>query len=104
MNKKLSSVLNLSNIDMLDYRIAANFLETAGDLITELISYLIEIKEDKNIVELIKKTGSSLEEMQTFSIEAFTKMRPLQLIKPKKANEYDELYKKWEKFLMKDLE
>lgn len=74
MNKKLSSVLNLSNIDMLDYRIAANFLETAGDLITELISYLTEIKEDKNIVELIKKTGSSLEEMQTFSIEAFTKM------------------------------
>ncbi|HEY6536684.1 MAG TPA: phosphate uptake regulator PhoU [Candidatus Nitrosocosmicus sp.] len=74
MNKKLSSVLNLSNIDMLDYRIAANFLETAGDLITELISYLIEIKEDKNIVELIKKTGSSLGEMQTFSIEAFTKM------------------------------
>ncbi len=74
MNKKLSSILNLSNIDMLDYRIAANFLETAGDLITELISYLIEIKEDKNVVELIKKTGSSLEEMQTFSIEAFTKM------------------------------
>src|SRR3954462_11455942 len=74
MNKKLASTLNLSNIDMLDYRIAANFLETAGDLITELISYLTEVKEDKQIIELIKKTGESLEEMQTYSIEAFTKM------------------------------
>ena len=26
MNKKLASTLNLSNIDMLDYRIAANYL------------------------------------------------------------------------------
>ncbi len=74
MNKKLASTLNLSNIDMLDYRIAANYLETAGDLITELISYLSEIKEDKQIAELIKKTGSSLDEMQIYSIEAFTKM------------------------------
>ncbi|MBA3749546.1 MAG: phosphate uptake regulator PhoU [Nitrosopumilus sp.] len=74
MNKKLSSILNLSNIDMLDYRIAANYLETAGDLITELISYFTEIKEDKQISDLIKKTGFSLEEMQIYSIEAFTKM------------------------------
>jgi phosphate uptake regulator len=74
MNKKLASILNLSNIDMLDYRIAANFLETAGDLITELISYLTEVKEDKQITDLIKKTGFSLEEMQVYSIEAFTKM------------------------------
>ena len=74
MNKKLASILNLSNIDMLDYRIAANFLETAGDLITELISYLAEVKEDKQLAQLIKKTGYSLEEMQVYSIEAFTKM------------------------------
>ncbi len=74
MNRKLASILNLSNIDMLDYRIAANFLETAGDLITELISYLTEVKEDKQITELIKKTGYSLDEMQIYSIEAFTKM------------------------------
>ena len=74
MNKKLASILNLSNIDMLDYRIAANFLETAGDLITELISYLAEVKEDKQLALLIKKTGYSLEEMQVYSIEAFTKM------------------------------
>jgi phosphate uptake regulator len=74
MNKKLASTLNLSNIDMLDYRIAANFLETAGDLITELVSYLTEVKEYKQITDLIKKTGGSLEEMQIYSIEAFTKM------------------------------
>jgi phosphate uptake regulator len=74
MNKKLANSLNLSNIDMLDYRIAANYLETSGDLITELISYLAEVKEDAKILDLIKKTGYSLAEMQAFSIEAFTKM------------------------------
>jgi xylulokinase len=36
--------------------------------------------------------------------EAFTKMKPLQLIEPNKADEYNELYKRWKKFLMKDLE
>ena len=72
MNKKLASNLNLSNIDMLDYRIAANYLENAGDLIAELVSYLSEIKEKKQIADLIRKAGYSLEEMQHFSIEAFT--------------------------------
>ena len=72
MNKKLASSLNLSNIDMLDYRIAANYLETAGDLIAELISYLSELKEKKQIADMIRKIGYSLEEMQHYSIEAFT--------------------------------
>jgi xylulokinase len=36
--------------------------------------------------------------------EAFKKMKPLQLIEPTKAGEYDELYKKWVKFLIKALE
>ncbi len=71
MNKKLATTLNLTNIDMLDYRIAANYLETAGDLITELIPYLIKVKKDKPTSELIKKTGSFLEEMQVYSIDAF---------------------------------
>ena len=57
MNKKLASNLNLSNIDMLDYRIAANYLENAGDLIAELVSYLSELKEKKQIAELIGKRG-----------------------------------------------
>ena len=72
MNKKLASNLNLSNIDMLDYRIAANYLETAGDLIAELISYLSEVKEKRQIADLIRKIGYALEEMQHYSIEAFT--------------------------------
>ncbi len=72
MNKKLAGNLNLSNIDMLDYRIAANYLENAGDLIAELVSYLSELNEKKQIANLIRKTGHSLEEMQHYSIEAFT--------------------------------
>lgn len=72
MNKRLANSLELNNIDMLDYRIAANYLETAGDLITELASYITQIKDDKEVCSLIKKIGSSIEEMQYFSIEAFT--------------------------------
>lgn len=36
--------------------------------------------------------------------EAFTKMKPLQLVEPTRAKEYDELYKKWKKYLEKDVE
>src|SRR3954451_1879127 len=36
--------------------------------------------------------------------EAFKKMKPLQLIEPTKAAEYNELYKNWKKYLMKDIE
>ena len=71
MNKKLASNLNLTNIDMLDYRIAANYLETAGDLIAELVTYLSELQQGKHIATLIKKIGYALEEMQHYSIEAF---------------------------------
>ncbi|KAA2278939.1 MAG: PhoU domain-containing protein [Candidatus Nitrosocosmicus sp.] len=71
MNKRLASSMNLTNIDMLDYRIAANFLETAGDLIAELVTYLNELKEVKQVAMLIKKIGDSLSEMQYYSVEAF---------------------------------
>jgi phosphate uptake regulator len=71
MNKKLASNLNLTNIDMLDYRIAANYLETAGDLIAELVTYLSSFKVANEISLLIKKIGYSLEEMQYYAIEAF---------------------------------
>ena len=71
MNKKLASNLNLTNIDMLDYRIAANYLETAGDLIAELVTYLSNFKVVNEISVLIKKIGYSLEEMQYYAIEAF---------------------------------
>src|ERR687886_253677 len=36
VDQKLASKLNLSNIDILDYRIAANLLESAGDYIVDL--------------------------------------------------------------------
>lgn len=71
MNKKLASSMNLTNIDMLDYRIAANFLETAGDLIAELVTYLAKLKNVKHVASLIKKAGDSLGEMQYYSVEAF---------------------------------
>ena len=44
MDRKLASKLNLSNIDILDYRIAANHLESAGDYIVDFAS---DISRDK---------------------------------------------------------
>jgi len=35
--------------------------------------------------------------------EAFTKMKPLQLVEPTKADAYNELYGKWKKYLEKDM-
>ncbi|MDE1764404.1 MAG: phosphate uptake regulator PhoU, partial [Thaumarchaeota archaeon] len=36
VDKKLATAFNLGNIDILDYRIAANLMESAGDTIVEL--------------------------------------------------------------------
>jgi len=38
VDKRLADIFNLENIDILDFRIAANLLETAGDTIVELAS------------------------------------------------------------------
>lgn len=58
IDQKLANIFNLENIDILDYRIAANLLETAGDVIVELANLLsaatLSNKELKIIYELIK--------------------------------------------------
>ena len=36
VDKRLANVFNIENIDILDYRVAANLLENAGDTIVEL--------------------------------------------------------------------
>ena len=40
VDKKLANVFNLENIDILDYRVAANLLENAGDTIVELANFI----------------------------------------------------------------
>ena len=70
MDQKLASKLNLSNIDILDYRIAANHLESAGDYIADFATALPIICHDKLITE-ITQAGVLIERMQEKSVAGF---------------------------------
>ena len=72
VDQKLARKLNLSNIDILDYRIAANHLESAGDYISEFASTVPSISQTK-IVDEISEAGGYIERMQEKSVAAFTK-------------------------------
>ncbi len=71
MDTRLAGVYNLENIDILDYRIAANTLEIAGDTVVELSESLI--KSNLSKIELKKLYGfaKEIEEIQTKSIDSF---------------------------------
>ena len=69
MDQKLAGKLNLSNIDILDYRIAANHLESAGDYIVDLANSL-DLWRIIAIDEIVE-AGILLEKMQEKSVAAF---------------------------------
>jgi phosphate uptake regulator len=70
IEKKLATKLNLSNIDILDYRIAANHLETAGDYISDLISSMYDISSSNHLNTVVEAQRLILK-MQEKSISAF---------------------------------
>ncbi|MDE1812417.1 MAG: phosphate uptake regulator PhoU [Thaumarchaeota archaeon] len=88
VDKKLATALNLGNIDILDYRVAANLLETAGDIITDLAHSISELpksdmkklydaaKEIENVHE--KAITSFIENNRKLAIEAITLHRSYQ--------------------------
>ena len=71
IDKRLASVFNLENIDVLDFRIAANLLEGAGDTVVELANALyntkISHKDLKQTYDIVRK----FEEMEEKAIDAF---------------------------------
>jgi phosphate uptake regulator len=69
MDQKLAGKLNLSNIDILDYRIAANLLESAGDYIVDLAN-AIDLSRIKVIDEIVE-AGILVEKMHEKSVAAF---------------------------------
>src|ERR687883_783494 len=71
MDQKLASKLNLSNIDILDYRIAANHLESAGDYIVDLVNAVPDIFHTK-LIDLITDLSILIEKMHERSVVAFT--------------------------------
>jgi phosphate uptake regulator len=69
MDQKLAGKLNLSNIDILDYRIAANLLESAGDYIVDLANS-IDLSYIK-VADKIVEAGVLVEKMHENSVAAF---------------------------------
>lgn len=69
MDQKLAAKLNLSNIDILDYRIAANLLESAGDYIVDLAN-AIDLSHVKTAHEIVE-AGVLVEKMHEKSVAAF---------------------------------
>jgi phosphate uptake regulator len=70
MDQRLAGKLNLSNIDILDYRIAANLLESAGDYIVDLANAL-DLWRIKAVDDEIVEAGILVEKMQEKSVAAF---------------------------------
>ena len=70
MDQKLAGKLNLSNIDILDYRIAANLLESAGDYIVDLSGAMQDFSRIR-VVDPIVAAGALVERMQEKSVAAF---------------------------------
>ena len=73
VDKRLVNAFNLENIDVLDYRVAANLLENAGDSIVELSNFIynssLSKEHSKKIFNLVKDFSKLAEK----SIDAFTK-------------------------------
>lgn len=72
VDKRLANAFNLENIDVLDYRVAANYLENAGDAIVELADSLhgsqLSKPDRKKIYAVVKDFGP----VASKSIDAFT--------------------------------
>ena len=73
VDKKLANAFNLENIDVLDYRVAANILENAGDSIVELSNFIYNSSLSKEYSEIIYNVIRNFNKLASKSIDAFTK-------------------------------
>ena len=73
VDKRLANAFNLENIDVLDYRVAANILENAGDSIVELSNFIYNSSLSKEYSEIIYNVIKDFNKLAEKSIDAFTK-------------------------------
>lgn len=73
VDKRLANVFNLENIDVLDYRVAANLLENAGDTIVELADLIYNSSLPKELLKRIFIVIQNFNVLAEKSIIAFTK-------------------------------
>ena len=70
---RLAGALSLENIDILDYRVAANLLENAGDIISELADLIANTTLSLSDLKQLHNIVKDFEPIAEKSIEAFTK-------------------------------
>src|SRR5918999_1619146 len=92
MDQKLASKLNLSNIDILDYRIAANHLESAGDYIVDFAKAIPDL-ESKGLLDEITQASMLTVKMQEKSVAAFINKNRVE------SNEVVRIYSKFNDLL-----
>ena len=95
VDKRLANAFNLENIDVLDYRVAANLLENTGDSIVELSDFIYNSSLSKEQYKKIHDVVKDFNQLAEKSIDAFTK--PDRLL----AIEAISLHKKFEEQLVK---
>ena len=71
VDKKLATALNLGNIDILDYRLAANLLETAGDTIVELANSIPDLDISRTEMKKLYDIAAEIENIHEKSITSF---------------------------------
>ena len=69
---RLASAFSLENIDILDYRVAANILENAGDIIVELGNLIANSSLSNNDLKQLHEIVKDFEPIAKTSINAFT--------------------------------
>jgi len=73
VDKRLANAFNLENIDVLDYRVAANVLENAGDSIVELSNFIFNFSLSNEYSKKIYNVVKDFNNVAEKSIDAFTK-------------------------------
>ncbi|MDC0886037.1 phosphate uptake regulator PhoU [Nitrosopumilus sp.] len=89
MDTRLAGIFNLENIDILDYRIAANTLEIAGDTVVELSKSLIKSNLSKVDLKKLYDFAKDIDEIQIKSIDSFIsndRMLAINAIRLQKTN------------------
>jgi len=71
VDRRLAGIFNLENIDILDYRIAGNILETAGDTIVDLSKSITDTSLSGTDQKKIYEIAKDIENIQKNAIDAF---------------------------------
>jgi len=75
VDKRLAATFNLVDMDILDYRLAANIIENAGDTIVDITNTISKSMAFKTMAKshfnLIFDIAKDIEEIQTKSVDAF---------------------------------